>query len=68
MSRLLTNAIVHPQFVAYHIGPKCLSVRVCEALGAMKVAWTARETDDHKKLAKRNDAIIFEHYRPEPRY
>ncbi len=68
MSRLLTNILVHPQFVAYHIGPKCLAARVCEALGAMRVAWTARPADDHMRLTKRNDAIIFEHYRPEPRF
>ncbi len=68
MSRLLTNVLVHPQFIAYHIGPKCLSVRIAEAFGAMKVAWTARPTDDHAKLTRQNDAIIFEHYRPEPRF
>ena len=68
MSRLLTNMFTHPQFIAYRIGPKCLSVRICEAIGAMRVAWTARPTDDHAKLTKRNDAIIFEHYRPEPRF
>lgn len=68
MSRLLTNVLTHPQFVAYRIGPKCLSVRVCEAFGAMKVAWTARETDDHAKLTKINDSIIFEHYRPDTHY
>lgn len=68
MSRLLTNVLAHPQFIAYHIGPKCLSVRICEALGAMRVAWTARPADDHAKLTRRNDAIIFEHYRPDPRF
>jgi len=68
MSRLLTNILTHPQFIAYHIGPKCLSVRISEAMGAMRVAWTARPTDDHAKLTQRNDAIIFEHYRPEPRF
>lgn len=68
MSRLLTNVLAHPQFIAYHIGPKCLSVRICEAMGAMRVAWTARPTDDHAKLTKRNDAIIFEHYHPDPRF
>ena len=68
MSRLLTNILVHPQFIAYRVGPKCLSVRICEAFGAMRVAWTARPTDDHARLTKRNDAIIFEHYRPEPRF
>ena len=68
MSRLLTNLLTHPQFIAYHIGPKCLSVRIAEAMGAMKVAWTARPKDDHQALTKHNDAIIFEHYRPEPRF
>ena len=68
MSRLLTNVLTHPQFIAYRIGPKCLSVRIAEAMGAMRVAWTARPADDHDILTKRNDAIIFEHYRPEPRY
>ena len=68
MSRLLTNILTHPQFIAYHIGPKCLSVRVSEALGAMRVAWTARPEHNHGKLTKQNDAIIFEHYRPEPRF
>lgn len=68
MSRLLTNILVHPQFIAYHIGSKCLSARVCEALGAMRVAWTARPTDDHARLTGHNDAIIFEHYLPDPRF
>lgn len=68
MSRLLTNVLTHPQFIAYHIGPKCLSARVSEAMGAMRVAWTARPSDDHARLTKRNDAIIFEHYRPDPRF
>jgi glycerophosphoryl diester phosphodiesterase len=66
LSRLLTNILAHPQFVAYRIGPKCLSVRICEAIGAMRVAWTARPEHDHKQLTGKNDAIIFEDYRPEP--
>jgi len=68
MSRLLTNILAHPQFIAYHIGPKCLSVRISEAMGAMRVAWTARVPEDHAAIAKRNDAVIFEHYRPETRF
>lgn len=68
MSRLLTNVLTHPQFIAYRIGPKCLSARVSERLGAMKVAWTARPDDDMAKLARQNDAIIFEHFSPEPVY
>ena len=63
--RLFTNILTHPHFIAYRVGPKCLSVRISEALGAMRVCWTARPTDDHAKLTRINDAIIFEHYRPE---
>ena len=68
MSRLFTNILTHPQFIAYRVGPKCLSVRICEWLGAMRVAWTARPTDDHARLTRHNDAIIFEHYRPETHF
>ena len=68
MSRLLTNILTHPQFIAYRVGPKCLSVRLCEGLGAMRVAWTARPTDDHAALTRQNDAIIFEHYRPDTHF
>ena len=68
MSRLFTNILAHPQFVAYRVGPKCLSVRLCEWFGAMRVCWTAHPTDDHAKLTRQNDAIIFEHYLPETHF
>ena len=68
MSRLFTNILTHPQFIAYRVGPKCLSVRLSEWFGAMRVAWTARPTDDHAKLTRQNDAIIFEHYLPKTRF
>ena len=68
MSRLFTNILTHPHFIAYRVGPKCLSVRLSECFGAMRVAWTARPTDDHAKLTRKNDAIIFEHYLPETRF
>ena len=64
MSRLLSNCLTRPQFVAYRLGPKPLSVRVCEALGAMKVLWTARAPRDHARHMQENDAVIFEGYRP----
>ena len=65
-SRLLFNWSSRPQFVAYGVGPKPLSVRLCEKLGAMKVCWTAREPDLHGRRMAENDAVIFEHYRPDP--
>jgi len=64
MSRLFSNLLVRPQFVAYRVGEKPFSVRLCEALGAMRVTWTARPTDDHAILTEQYDAIIFEHYQP----
>jgi len=68
MSRLFTNILTHPHFIAYRVGPKCLSVRLCEAMGAMRVVWTVRPTDNHAKLARANDAIIFEHYLPDTHF
>ena len=41
MSRLFTNILAHPHFIAYRVGPKCLSVRISEWLGAMRVCWSA---------------------------
>lgn len=68
MSRLLTNFATRPQFVAYRVGKKPWLVRLCEALGAMRVVWTARPNDDEAALERANDAIIFEHYRPMAHY
>lgn len=65
MSRLLTDCLTRPQFIAYRVGPKPLSVRLAERMGAMKVLWTAREKELHQQRMAENDAIIFEGYRPE---
>lgn len=64
MSRLFTNCLTRPQFVAYRVGPKPLSVRAAERMGAMKVLWTAREPELHGRRMAENDAVIFEGYRP----
>lgn len=56
----LTNFLTRPQFIAYRIGKKPLTVRVCEALGAMKVAWTSLDWKNEEK----NDTVIFQFYRP----
>lgn len=65
LSRLLTNVATRPDFIAYCIGPKPLSVRLCEKLGAMRVCWTARDEKRHGEQVRKNDAVIFEGYRPE---
>ena len=64
MSRLFSNCLTRPQFVAYRVGPKPLSVRLAEGMGAMKVLWTAREPDLHARRMAENHAVIFEGYRP----
>lgn len=57
---LLTNVLCRPQFIAYQIGEKPLTVRLCERMGAVRAAWTSRAWDQEDK----NDMVIFEHYRP----
>lgn len=64
VSHGLTNVIARPQFIAHGPGRKSLLIRLSELLGAMPVAWTAHSCAPQVK----NDAVIFEYYRPLPRY
>ncbi|MEG1633174.1 MAG: glycerophosphodiester phosphodiesterase family protein [Oscillospiraceae bacterium] len=65
VGNLLTNFIARPHFIAYGLAmPKPLTVRYCEFLGAMRVAWTSREW----KNEQNNDAVIFQFYRPRVKY
>ena len=60
VGNVLTNVIARPQFIAYKIGPKPLSVRLCEAMGAVRAGWTSRTWTHERDY----DIVIFEHYRP----
>ena len=64
LSHLLTNVVTRPNFIAYRIGKKSIAVRMCEKMGAMKVAWTARDAS----FTDGNDAVIFEHCLPDIRF
>ena len=64
VGNLLTNFVSRPNFVAYGLGRKPLIVRLCEKMGAMKVAWVAHDGSSEKS----NDAVIFEFYRPNKEY
>lgn len=64
LSRLFMNFLTRPHFIAYEIGRKPLTVKLCEFMGAMKVAWTSREW----KTEEKNDAVIFQFYRPRVKY
>ncbi|MBP5159670.1 MAG: glycerophosphodiester phosphodiesterase [Lachnospiraceae bacterium] len=68
LSHLLTNVIARPHFVAYNKEKHSILAKLCDKLGAMRFVWTVRGEDDHKDLEKRNDAMIFELYRPSVRY
>lgn len=60
----LMNFLARPHFIAYQLVRRPLSVRLSEALGAMKVAWTSHDP----KNEKGQDAVIFEFYRPNVSY
>lgn len=60
LGNVLLNFLARPQFIAYKIAPKPFSVKVCEALGAMKVCWTSHEWANERG----NDTVIFEFYKP----
>ncbi len=64
VGNLLTNVLSRPHFIAYRIGRKPLSVRLCEKMGALKVAWVS----DGPAAEETNDAVIFEFYTPAPKY
>lgn len=64
LSKGLTNFIARPQFEAYKIGRRPLTVRLAEKAGAMAFGWTSHD----KKSEKRRDGVIFEFYRPEKRF
>lgn len=65
---LFCNCIARPQFIAYGPGKKPWPARLAEALGALRVCWTVRPEDDIAAKEAENDAVIFEFYRPEPKY
>ena len=64
LSHCLLNFLSRPQFIAYRIGHRPLTVRLSEAMGAMRVGWTA-----HNARAEHGrDGVIFEFYRPQLRF
>ena len=60
----LLNFLSRPQFIAYQISRRPLSVRLCTALGALNIGWTSHEPRNEQN----RDAVIFEFYRPRQRY
>lgn len=68
ISRVLTNAVARPHFIAYHKKKSAWLVKFSELLGAIPVVWTVRNNDDSKYYEKTNDMVIFEFYSPQTTY
>ena len=64
LSRCLLNFLARPQFIAYKLVRRPLTVRLSELLGAMKVCWTSHDPASEKG----QDTVIFEFYRPGLRF
>lgn len=64
LSRCLVNVVSRPQFIVYRIGPRPLSVRLAEKLGALSVGYTSRSEENEEG----RDVVIFEYYRPRLKY
>ncbi len=68
IEQLWTNFLTRPHFIAYKEQDRNAALRIVQKLGAMSVMWTVRSPERHAELIKQEDAVIFEHYQPEPRY
>lgn len=64
LSNTLLNFVARPNFIAYKIGRRPLTVRLSEMMGAIKVGWTSHEPRNEKG----RDAVIFEFYKPRLQY
>ncbi len=64
LSHCLLNFLSRPHFIAYRIGHRPLSVRICESMGAMCFGWTAR----NDRAERGRDGVIFEFFRPLRRF
>lgn len=64
LGHTLFNCLARPQFIAYRIGFRPLSVRMSELLGAMRVGWTSHEPRNEAG----RDTVIFEFYRPKVKF
>ncbi len=60
LSRVLTNFLSRPDFIAHSTAKKTFFVKLCESMGAKKFVWTVREPGYEKE----NDSIIFEGFEP----
>lgn len=68
ISHCFGNWMGRPHFIAWCPAKRNWAVRLCAALGAMMVMWTALPDDNAAAREAENDAVIFQWYHPSPRY
>lgn len=68
ISHCFGNWLGRPHFIAWCPAKRNWAVRLCAALGAMMVMWTALPSDDADARQAENDAVIFQWYRPRTKY
>ncbi len=65
---VLTNFLSRPHYIAHGMMKKTLFVKLAELMGAVRICWTVRDTDNIEKRQHENEALIFEFYTPKARY
>lgn len=68
LSHCFGNLLARPDFIAWCPDKRNWAIRLCAALGAMTVMWTAMPEHDIARLERENDAVIFQWYEAEPKY
>ena len=68
LSHCFGNLLARPDFIAWCPDKRNWAIRLCSALGAMTVMWTAMPDCDIARVEQENDAVIFQWYDAEPKY
>jgi len=68
LGNLLTNCMSRPHFIAFSNSKRPPIALLCYIFKPMKVTWTIQPSHDVEKCERQNDAIIFEYYKPKPRF
>lgn len=68
LSHCFGNLLGRPDFIAWCPDRRNWAIRLCAALGAMIVMWTAMPGQDISRLERDNDAVIFQWYDAQPKY
>jgi len=68
LGNLLTNFMARPHFIAYENVKLPLTVKLCKTMKPMNVIWTIIPEHDILKCEEENDTIIFEYFKPVPRF